>query len=93
MSDMPTLYEWAGGTPAIRRLLDTFYDGVERDDLLSGLFPGGVSEEHRANVTLWWAEVLGGPADYTAQLGGYPRMVAHHRNLRIRRSSGSASRG
>ena len=62
---------------------DAFYDRVERDDLLSGLFPGGVSEEHRANVTLWWAEVLGGPADYTAQLGGYPRMLTHHRDLHI----------
>jgi len=80
---VPTLYEWAGGTTAIRRLMDAFYDRVEGDDLLSDLFPGGVSEEHRANVTLWWAEVLGGPADYTGRLGGYPRMLAHHRNLRI----------
>ena len=83
MSEEPTRYEWAGGTPAIRRLLDVFYDRVEGDDLLSGLFPGGVSEEHRANVTLWWAEVLGGPAAYTEQLGGYTRMLAHHRDLRI----------
>ena len=71
MSDTPTLYEWAGGGPAIRRLIDAFYDRVERDDLLTLLFPGGVSEEHRANVVLWWSEVLGGPADYTDQLGGY----------------------
>jgi hemoglobin len=83
MSDVPSLYEWAGGTPAIRRLLDAFYDRVEQDELLSGLFPGGVSEEHRANVTLWWVEVLGGPTAYTEQLGGYPRMLAHHRDLRI----------
>ena len=27
--------------------------------------------------------MLGGPADYTEQLGGYPRMLSHHRNLRI----------
>ena len=83
ISDVPTLYEWAGGTTAIRRLIDAFYDRVERDDLLSGLFPGGVSEEHRANVTLWWVEVLGGPADYTAHHGGYPRMLDHHRDLHI----------
>ena len=31
----PSLYEWAGGEPAIRRLMDCFYDRVERDDLLS----------------------------------------------------------
>src|SRR3954464_5563663 len=79
----PTLYDWAGGTEAFRRLIDAFYDRVERDDLLSPLFPGGVAEEHRAHVTLWWIEVFGGPADYTAQLGGYERMLAHHRELAI----------
>ena len=47
MADDPTLYEWAGGAPALRRLIDCFYDRVERDELLSGFFPGGVSEEHR----------------------------------------------
>lgn len=78
-----TLYEWAGGHEAFRRLIDAFYDRVERDDLLSPFFPGGVSEEHRAHVTLWWCEVFGGPSDYTDQLGGYERMLAHHRNLGI----------
>ena len=83
MSDVPTLFEWAGGTPAVRRLIDAFYDRVEGDALLSPFFPGGVSEDHRAHVVLWWSEVLGGPADYTEQLGGYPRMLSHHRNLLI----------
>jgi hemoglobin len=63
--------------------MDAFYDRVEHDDLLRGLFPGGVSEEHRAHVTLWWAEVLGGPSDYTDQLGGYRRMLEHHVDLAI----------
>src|ERR1700730_836577 len=59
MSEPPTLYEWAEGRPAIARLIDCFYDRVERDELLSG------------------------PADYTNRLGGYPAMLAHHRNLNI----------
>lgn len=79
----PTLYEWAGGESAIRRMIDCFYDRVEGDELLGPLFPGGVSEEHRANVTLWWGEVFGGPARYTEELEGYERMLAHHRNLGI----------
>ena len=54
-----------------------------RDDLLSPMFPGGVSEDHRTHVVSWWSEVLGGPADYTERLGGYSRMLSHHRNLRI----------
>jgi hemoglobin len=81
--DVPTLYDWAGGSAAFRRLIDAFYDRVERDDLLSPLFPGGVHEEHRAHVTAWWCEVFGGPAAYTAELGGYAQMLAHHRDLGI----------
>jgi hemoglobin len=80
----PSLYEWAGGQPAIRRLMDCFYDRVERDDLLGPrFFPDGVNEDHRAHVTAWWSEVLGGPARYTEELGGYEGMLAHHRGLAI----------
>jgi hemoglobin len=79
----PTLFEWAGGERAVRRLIDCFYDRVERDDLLAGFFPGGVSEEHRAHVAAWWSEVLGGPGAYTRELGGYERMLEHHRGLAI----------
>jgi hemoglobin len=83
MGDMPTLYEWAGGQPAIERMINRFYDRVERDDLLSPFFPGGVSAAHREHVTTWWCEVLGGPAEYTEKLGGYPSMLHHHLNLGI----------
>ena len=80
---LPTLFEWAGGDVAVRRLIDAFYDRVESDDLLSPFFPGGVSEEHRAHVAAWWTEVLGGPTAYTDELGGYEAMLAHHRDLAI----------
>ena len=79
----PTLYEWAGGAPAIAALIDAFYDRVERDELLSPFFPGGVSPDHREHVTAWWSEVFGGPATYTEKLGGYDQMVAKHRGLGI----------
>ncbi|MGH9209134.1 MAG: group II truncated hemoglobin [Acidimicrobiales bacterium] len=79
----PTLYDWAGGREALRRLMDAFYDRVERDELLSPVFPGGVSEEHRDHVTSWWSEVFGGPTRYSDSLGGYQQMVAKHRDLGI----------
>ena len=56
---------------------------MEGDELLSPLFPGGVSEEHRAHVTTWWCEVFGGPARYTETVGGYERMLGKHRDLAI----------
>ena len=79
----PTLYEWAGGAEAFERLINAFYDRVENDELLSPLFPGGVSEEHRTHVIAWWSEVFGGPSAYTDELGGYERMVSKHRGLGI----------
>jgi hemoglobin len=79
----PSLHEWAGGDPAIRRFMDCFYDRVERDDLLSPYFPGGVHEAHRAHVAAWWSEVFRGPPSYTEELGGYENMLAHHRGLAI----------
>lgn len=79
----PTLYAWAGGEDAFRRLINAFYDRVEQDDLLAPFFPGGVSTEHRDHVTIWWVEVFGGRAGYSERLGGYERMLAHHRGLAI----------
>ena len=82
-SQPPTLYTWAGGDDAFARLIDCFYDRVEHDDLISPLFPGGVSREHRDHVAAWWQEVFGGPDRYTTEHGGYAAMLAKHRNLGI----------
>ncbi|GAA5155729.1 group II truncated hemoglobin [Nocardioides marinquilinus] len=80
---LPTLFEWAGGGEPLRRMIDAFYDRVEADPLLSGFFPGGVSQAHRRHVADWWAEVLGGPTTYTDERGGYATMLDHHRGLNI----------
>jgi hemoglobin len=77
----PTIHEWAGGHEAFARWLDCFYDLVERDELLAPLFDGRVTKEYRRNVTSWWCEVMGGPAEYTEQQGGYEHMLAKHRDL------------
>jgi hemoglobin len=79
----PTLYEWAGGSDALSRMINAFYDRVEQDELLSPFFPGGVHEDHRRHVALWWSEVFGGPAQYTNELGGYERMLGKHLDLGI----------
>ncbi len=41
------LYEWAGGSDALSRMINAFYDRVEGDELLSPFFPGGGHEDHR----------------------------------------------
>jgi hemoglobin len=80
---VPTIHAWGGGREAFERWLNAFYDLVEADDLLAPVFGGTVSAEHRDHVTTWWCEVMGGPADYTATLGGYEHMLAKHRGLAI----------
>ena len=79
----PTIYEWGGGREAFARWLNRFYDLVEGDDLLAPVFGGAVTTTHREHVTDWWSEVMGGPAVYTGQHGGYEHMLAKHLDLAI----------
>lgn len=76
-SEPPSIYEWAGGADAFERLTTVFYDKVLRDDVVGPLF-AHMSPDHPHHVALWLSEVFGGPARYTDELGGYPRMLAHH---------------
>ena len=81
--ETPSIYEWIGGSEAIGRWLNAFYDAVEADELLAPVFGGVVTVEHREHVTAWWGEVMGGPATYSEELGGYEHMLAKHRGLAI----------
>ena len=75
----PTLYEWAGGAQAFERLTEVFYAKVREDALLEPVFRG-MDEHHPQHVALWLAEVFGGPSRYTEERGGYPHMLAKHRD-------------
>lgn len=80
----PTIYAWAGGREAFAAWLNRFYDLVELEaPEIAAMFGGRVSEEHRAHVTDWWVEVMGGPAVYTDSRGGYEHMLGRHRDLGI----------
>ena len=81
--DVPTIYAWAGGREAFARWLNRFYDLVEGEESIARLFGGRVSQAHREHVTDWWSEVMGGPATYTQERGGYEHMLARHRDLAI----------
>ena len=72
----PTILEWGVvGPAAFRRWLDVFYDLIEQEPTIAPLFGGTVTEQHRAHAAAWWVEVMGGPAYYTAQHGGYAHML------------------
>jgi hemoglobin len=79
-----TIYSWGGGREAFARWLNRFYDLVEREAPdIAAMFGGQVSAEHRAHVTDWWVEVMGGPTVYSERHGGYEHMLARHHNLAI----------
>jgi hemoglobin len=82
VTETPTLYDWAGGMPALDRLTDVFYRHVHADPVLAPVF-AHVGEDHPHHVAVWLAEVFGGPAAYTEEHGGYPAMLEHHRGLAI----------
>lgn len=80
----PTIYSWGGGRDAFAAWLNRFYDLVELEaPEIAAMFGGRVSDEHRAHVTDWWVEVMGGPSVYTERRGGYEQMLGRHRDLAI----------
>jgi CDGSH-type Zn-finger protein/truncated hemoglobin YjbI len=78
MSDRPSLFEWAGGLPALTRMTTIFYAKyVPEDELLAPLF-AEMSPNHPQLVAAWLGETFGGPQGFTASHGGYDRMVGQH---------------
>lgn len=78
-TEAPSLYEWAGGGEALERLTELFYEKVRSDELLEPVFRG-MDAHHPRYVAMWLGEVFGGPPRYTEERGGYPHMLAKHRD-------------
>jgi CDGSH-type Zn-finger protein/truncated hemoglobin YjbI len=74
----PTLFEWAGGFPAILRMTRIFYSKYVPEDALVGPLFARMSPDHPERVAAWLSEVFGGPDFYSRQYGGYSRMISQH---------------
>ena len=80
---VPTIFEWAGGLPALTRLTRVFYEKhVPQDPLLAPLF-ANMSADHPERVAKWLGEVFCGPKRYSEEYGGYPRMLSQHAGKRL----------
>jgi CDGSH-type Zn-finger protein/truncated hemoglobin YjbI len=74
----PTMFEWAGGLPALTRMTRLFYEKyVPQDSMLAPLF-ADMSADHPQRVAAWLGEVFGGPPAYSGRYGGYSRMLSQH---------------
>jgi CDGSH-type Zn-finger protein/truncated hemoglobin YjbI len=75
---VPSMFEWCGGLPTLTRMTRLFYEKhVPQDPMLGPLF-ANMSADHPQRVAKWLAEVFGGPAYYSEEYGGYPRMLSQH---------------
>jgi CDGSH-type Zn-finger protein/truncated hemoglobin YjbI len=74
----PTVFEWAGGLPALTRMTRIFYEKyIPQDPLLASVF-ATMSDQHPQLVAAWLSEVFGGPKNYSEHLGGYVKMISQH---------------
>ncbi|MBL7489768.1 group II truncated hemoglobin [Frankia sp. AgB1.9] len=78
-----SLYAEVGGLDGLRRLSAAFYDRVLADELLAPVF-ADFTPTHLDHVAVWLAEVFGGPADFSATLGGHQALLRSHLGLGIR---------
>ena len=77
-AEQATLFQWAGGFPALLRLTRRFYETyVPEDPLLSRLF-SQMSPDHPERVAAWLGQVFGGPPAYSERYGEYDRMISQH---------------
>jgi hemoglobin len=79
---MQTLYDHAGGQDALYRFADLFYRSLLRDPLLQPLFGVG-RPEHVRHFAAFEAESFGGPDTFSREMGGFARLIAAHRGLKI----------
>jgi hemoglobin len=78
-----TLYEYAGGADAMRRLAEAHYARCLTDPVLQQVFGTTGRPDHAAHLAAWLGEVFGGPREYTEALGGFAAMLAHHQDRSI----------
>jgi len=74
----PSVYEFAGGHDAFLALADATTKRCLADPELNHAFAQELSPRHDQNLAAYWAEVFGGPDDYSRTLGGHSGMLAIH---------------
>jgi hemoglobin len=79
----PTLYEYAGGDSALRRLAEAQYRRCITDPVLVEIFGTKGRPAHVDHLADWLSEVLGGPKLYTEKHGGHEALLRHHAGLGI----------
>lgn len=74
----PTMFEYAGGAPAIHALAATHYGRCVADPVLAEVFGDESHPHHVVRLSDWLGEVLGGPDTYTRSHGDHTALLRQH---------------
>src|SRR5260370_38383056 len=75
---MKTIYEAAGGRQAFMNLARAWHTRCLADAVVSHAFSHGFHPQHSERLAAYWAEALGGPADYNESMGDQSSVVRRH---------------
>ena len=70
-------FEQIGGSETFRKLVDVFYEGVAKDDLLRPMYPEDDLEPAKERLRMFLEQYWGGPHTYSEQRG-HPRLRMRH---------------
>ena len=73
-----TIYEAAGGRQAFLRLAHAWHERCLADTVVSHAFSHGFHPQHSERLAAYWAEALGGSAEYTQSMGDESGVVRIH---------------
>lgn len=74
----PSIYEVAGGRKAFIALAHAWHARCLADPIVSHAFSHGYHPHHSERLAAYWAEALGGPAEYTGLISDESSVVRLH---------------
>jgi hemoglobin len=77
-SEMPTIFEAAGGYDGLLRLAAAWHHRVLADQEVSHAFSHGYHPQHTERLAAYWAQALGGPSMYSDSYGDETSVVRMH---------------
>jgi hemoglobin len=73
-----SVYDAMGGADALLALASAWHQRVLADPVVSHAFSHGFHPDHSARLAAYWAEMLGGPATYTAEVADHSHVLRLH---------------
>lgn len=76
--DTPSVYDALGGRDGVLRLAEAWHHRATSDEVVSHAFSHGYDPQHTTRLAAYWGEALGGPAEYSSQMGSESAVVRMH---------------